>query len=110
MNKNFNFALFFGCCVISIGIVIAGLLISTNMPDAALMPRNLSVTTSDGTTVFREYMSEYEAAGFLMLDADELMAFIQTGELNETFTVIQGQYVFSKEKLTQWINRRIEGA
>lgn len=110
MNKNFNFALFFGCCVISIGIVIAGLLISTNMPDAALMPRNLSVTTSDGAPVFREYMSDYEAAGFLTLDADELMAFIQSGELNDTFTVIQGHYVFSKEKLTQWINRRIEGA
>ena len=43
--KNFNLSQFLGCCVIGISIVIAGWLISKELPNTTQVPSNLSVMT-----------------------------------------------------------------
>lgn len=106
--KNFNWSLFLSSCVIGIAIVIAGRIISINLPDTTIVPNNLYVTTDSGVSESDEYMSVYEASAFLMMNTDDFIAFINSGELDKTFTVIQGNYVFSKKNLTQWIDGRID--
>ncbi len=106
--KNFNWAVFFGCCVIGISIFLSGKMIAGNMPGTTHVPSSLSVTTTDSTMRFSEYMSEYEAAAFLMMNTDDFISFIKTGELDGTFTKIKGNYVFKKDKLEEWINKRID--
>lgn len=104
--KNFNLSLFLGCCIISIGIVIAGLLIAYHLPP--VISGSFSGTITDGTPQFGDYLSEYEASAFLSMNTNDFIIFIQSGELQGTYTVIQGNNVFSKEKLSQWVEARIE--
>ena len=47
MKKNFDLSLFLGCCVISVGIIVAGWLISKEMPDTTKVPSSLAITTTD---------------------------------------------------------------
>ena len=47
MKKNFDLSLFLGCCVISVGIIVAGWLISKEMPDTTKVPASLAITTTD---------------------------------------------------------------
>jgi hypothetical protein len=102
--KSFNWSLFLGSCVIGIAIIIAGILISGNLPQTPVIPSSLSVSTSDVSTQPREFMPEYEAAGFLMIGINDFDAFVDSGQLDGTFAVIEGNRVFSKEKLTQWLD------
>ncbi len=106
--KSFNWSLFLGSCVIGIAIIIAGILISGNLPSTPVIPSSLSVTTSDVSTEPREFMSAYEASAFLMIGIDDFDAFVDSGQLGGTFTVIEGNRVFSKEKLTQWLDSQFK--
>lgn len=107
--KNFNLALFLGCCVISIGIVIAGILISTNMPRTPTIPGSFNINDGDGAIGFGDYISEYEAAVFLKLEHEKLTALMNDGKLYGTYTVLEGHSIFSKEKLSLWLDERIAG-
>jgi Fe2+ transport system protein B len=103
--KNFNLSLFLGCCVISIGIVIAGLFIAYHLP--FVISGSFSGTITNGTQQFGDFLSEYEASAFLNMNTDDFIIFIRSGELEGTYTVIQGNTVFSKEKLSIWAESRI---
>jgi len=104
--KNFNLSLFLGCCVISIGIIVAGFVIANQLPP--VISGSFSGYVTDGTQQFGEYMSEYEASAFLGMITDDFIEFVQSGELKGTYTVVQENYVFSKDKLAEWMKNRIE--
>ena len=53
MKKNFDLSTFLGCCVISIGIIIAGWLISRELPDTTHVPSSLAVTITDSGYGFK---------------------------------------------------------
>lgn len=104
--KNFSLSTFLGCCVISLGIIVAGVLISSKIP-----PVNVpsSFTLKETAWEYDDYMSQYEAAAFLKIDADTFTGMMRSGQLLGTYTVVEGGSVFSREKLSQWIEDRIEG-
>ena len=112
--KNFNLAMFLGCCIISLGIVIAGSIIANRIGHLhfPMFPGSLSVTTFDGSGTDSgsdEFMSLWETRAFLRLSETQLDTLIQSGELTGTYTILQGQKIFSRELLTDWLRSRMEG-
>jgi hypothetical protein len=104
--KNFNLSLFLGCCVVSAGVIVGSLIISANLPATPIIPS--SMTLSDSMAEFGEYLSDNEAAAFLRIGYEEFPEFVDSGALRGTFTTIEGYRVFSKDKLSEWVNARIE--
>jgi hypothetical protein len=107
--KNFNLSLLLSCCVIGICIIIAGIIVANNLPETTHIPQGFSITNYDGNTpapTFGEYFTLFDAAKFLKIDMNDLDAMVNSGELDGTFTSFPTGYVFSKERLTQWMERR----
>ena len=95
MKKNFDFSIFLGCCVISVGIIIAGWLISKEMPNTTQVPSNIAVTTTDAANgQFGEYLSEYQVAAYLGITDEDVSVLVEslkkTGELDKVSTEIWG--------------------
>ena len=105
--KNFNLSQFLGCCVISIGIVIAGWLISKELPNTTQVPSSLSVVTQARDEMFGNYLSKYEVAAYLGITDEDVDSLLASGELEGTYTVAGANYVFSREKLDDWVEKRI---
>lgn len=111
--KNFDLSLFLGCLAISIGIVIAGNTVSKELPDTTQVqvPSNLSVVTqTEGEKEFGPYLDIYEVCDYLKLhkykkDVDELL---ESGILDGTYTMVDDTYIFSRQKLDEWVEERIE--
>ena len=91
MFQNFGFSLFLGCCVVALGIIIAGLIIARQIPDTlhGSLHGSFSGTLMDGADSPREFMSKWEAARFLMMTYEQLGSLIDSGELNGTYAVFQ---------------------
>jgi hypothetical protein len=107
--KNFNLSLFLGCCVIGVCVIIAGIIVANNLPETTRFPQGFSITNYDGDTsapTLGEYLTLFDAAHFLKIDINDLDAMVNSGELDGTFTAFPTGYVFSKERLTQWMERR----
>ena len=112
MKKNFDISVFLGCCVISIGIIIAGWLISKELPNTTHVPSSLAVTTAETTYgQYGEYLSKYEVAAYLGITDEDVAAlvesFIKTGELDKISTEIGANRVFIKSKLDEWMENRV---
>ena len=108
-KKNFDMSLFLGCCVISIGIIIAGWLISKELPDTTRVPSNLAVTTTDvAYGQFGEYLSEYQLAAYLGITNEDVIALIKSGELEGVSTKLGQNYVFVKSKEDEWMENRVQ--
>ncbi|MBQ7299910.1 MAG: hypothetical protein IJW77_08725 [Clostridia bacterium] len=109
--KNFDLSLFLGCCAIAFGIVIAGKTISAELPNTTQVPSSLSVVTqTEGEKEFGKYLDKYEACDYLKLykfrkDVDELL---ESGILDGTYTMVDDTYIFSRQKLDEWVEERIE--
>jgi len=101
-NRNFNWALFLGCCVIALGISVAGGRIANQIPH--VMHGNFSGSFMSGTGHVQEseFMSEWQAASFLMLNQDEFSELIQSGALSGTYTVFQVE-----RRVWQWIDEAL---
>ena len=111
MKKNFDLSIFLGCCVISVGIIIAGWLISKEMPNTTQVPSNIAVTTTDAAYgQFGEYLSEYQVAAYLGITDEDVSALVEslkkTGELDKVSTEIGANRVFIKSKLDVWMDNR----
>ena len=111
MKKNFDISLFLGCCVISIGIIVAGWLISRELPDTTHVPSNLAVTTTDSAYgQFGEYLSNHQVAAYLGITDEDVNALVETliktGELDNVSTEIGANRVFVKSKLDEWMDNR----
>ena len=98
--QNPNMALFYGCCIIALGIVIAGLVIARQIPDVmhGSLHGSFSGTLIDGGGSQREFMNEWEAAGFLSMTIEQFRSLVESGELGGTYAVFQvEQYVWDHE-------------
>lgn len=108
MKKSFDVSLFLGCCVISIGIIVAGWLISKELPDATHVPSSLAVTTTDSAYgQFGEYLSKYEVAAYLGITDEDVTSLINSGELDGVSTKLGANYVFVKSKVDEWMENRV---
>lgn len=105
--KNFNLAQFLGCCVISIGIIIAGWMISKELPGTTQVPSSLSVVTQTADEQYGPYLSIYEVAAYLKISNEDVGTLLHTGQLDGTYTAAGDSYVFSREKLDEWVANRI---
>ena len=105
--KNFNLSQFLGCCVISIGIVVAGWLISKELPDTTKVPSNLSVITQTHDETFGDYLSKYEVAAYLGITDADVDEMFNSGELEGTYIEAGANYVFSRDRLDEWVEKRI---
>ncbi len=105
--KNFNLSQFLGCCVISVGIVVAGWLISQELPDTTRVPSSLSVTTKTMDELYGNYLSEYEVAAYLSIAEEDVDALLRTGKLDGTYMVAGESLMFSREKLDEWVKQQI---
>lgn len=113
MKKNFDLSTFLGCCVISVGIIVAGWLISKELPDTTHVPSSLAVSTSNSTNgQFGEYLSEYQVSAYLGITNEDVTALIEsltkTGELDSVSTKIGANRVFVKSKLDGWMENRVK--
>ena len=109
MKKNFDISLFLGCCVISAGIIIAGWLISKELPETTHVPSSLAVTTTDSAYgQFGEYLSQYEVAAYLGITDEDVASLIKSGELDGVSTKLGANYVFVKSKVDEWMENRVE--
>ena len=113
MKKNFDFSTFLGCCVISVGIIVAGWLISKELPDTTHLPSSLAVTTTDSAYgQFGEYLSEYQVSAYFGITNEDVTALIEsltkTGELDSVSTMIGANRVFVKSKLDEWMENRVK--
>lgn len=108
MKKNFDVSLFLGCCVISIGIMVAGWFISKELPDATHVPSSLAVTTTDTAYgQFGEYLSRYEVAAYLGITDEDVTSLINSGELDGVSMKLGANYVFVKSKVDEWMENRV---
>ena len=108
MKKNFDISLFLGCCVISIGIIIAGWLISKELPETTHVPSSLAVTTTDSTYgQFGEYLSQYELAAYLGITDADVTTLMNAGELRDVSTKLGANYVFVKDAVDEWMAVRL---
>lgn len=107
MLKNF-WAILIGSVIICMGVLVAGNNVANHIMS---FPDSLSVTTNDGRTIDTyaddTYLSESEAAGFLKLSNADFQALLQTGALDEAYTTIQGQRVYSEKILADYIGSNI---
>ena len=89
--RNFGFSLFLGCCVVALGIIIAGHTIARQIPDTlhGSLHGSFSGTLMDGSDSPREFMSKWEAARFLRMAYEQLDSLIDSGELDGTYAVFQ---------------------
>ena len=105
--QNVSAALFRGCCVIALSIVIAAFVIARQIPHS--LHGNLhgifSGTLMDGGGSFRDFMSEWEAANFLMMSPEQLERIIESGELRGTYTTFQIEHMVWRgpERPGEWI-------
>lgn len=105
--KNFDLSHFLGCCAIGIGIVIAGWLISEELPETpgtTYVPSSYSVMTQ---TENGNYLSIGQVSDYLNIDYTEAEALLSSGELDGTYTLVGENHVFSKAKLDEWMENRI---
>lgn len=105
--KSFNLSQFLGCCVISVGIIVAGWFISEELPDTTQVPSSLSVVTKTMDELYGNYLSEYEVAAYLHITEEDVDKLLGSGELEGTYTVAGASYVFSREKLDEWVKKQI---
>ena len=109
MKKNFDMSLFLGCCVISVGIIIAGWLISKELPETTRVPASLAVTTTNvDYAQFGEYLSKNEVAAYLGITDEDVNVLIEAGEFDNTFTKLGANYVFVKSALDEWMANRMK--
>ena len=107
--KNFDLSLFLGCCAIAIGIVTAGNTISSELPDTTQVPSNLSVVTKTvGEKELGNYLSKYEICNYLNISYEDVDEMLESGALEGTYTMVDKSYIFSRQKLDEWVEERIE--
>ena len=103
--QSFNTALFLGCCIMALSILISSIVIANNLPNSlhGNLHGNLTGTFIDGGDSFREFMSEWEAARFLGLWHEDLESIIESGELSGTYTIFQVERNIMVAYSGEWI-------
>ncbi len=107
--KNFDLSLFLGCCAIAMGIVTAGNTISSELPNTTQVPSSLSVVTqTEGEQELGNYLSKHEICDYLNISYEDVEELLESGALEGTYTMVDNSYIFSRQKLDEWVEERIE--
>jgi hypothetical protein len=105
-------AILLGCIAIGLCVVIAGYRVADRIPGT--LQGNFHGSLYGGGQTQREntdYLNHWEAQTYLQIWDVTLHRLIQSGELDGTFVRFGDNYVFSRAKLSQWMDARIaEGA
>ena len=100
--KNFNWAILIGCVFIALAIFFAGDRIAWLLPHSLHGNFHGSLTND---AQFPEFMSEWQASGFLSMGFDEFDALLQLGEFGGTYTTFRTERrVFRWEDVGQVIH------
>jgi len=121
--QKFNWSPVIGCLLISIAIVIAGQGIVTSINNQSMgggVPSSFDIYNHDETT-YGDFLYDNEAADYLKIPQETLEKWIQSGKLKGTYTTVElvandengqavkagTQFIFSKAKLTEFMNNLI---
>lgn len=121
--QKFNWSAVVGYLIIAIAIIIASQGIMNaigNTPVGGSVPNSFDIYNHDSTT-YGDFLYDYEAANYMKIEQETLMKWIQSGKLKGTYTQVDvwkndenGQivasgteYIFSKVKLTEFMNNLI---
>ena len=108
MKEKFNLALFLGCCAIGACIWFAGVYIGDRIPATPHNPDHLYVSM-EGEGAFADFLDFDEAFIYVKFNRfDAFQSLIDSGELDGTYTKFSDKIIFSKEKLSQWMEERIK--
>lgn len=84
--KNFNWALFIGCCLIALAILSAGMRIASHIPhNLTSHIHGFSGHVSSTNNDHPDFMNNWQAAMYLSLDFDEFQSLVNSGELSGTY-------------------------
>ena len=106
--KNFNLSQFLGCCVIAVSIIIAGSYISGEIPDTTQVPNSLYVETQNQYEQYANCLSESDVAEYFNIGVEDVYELLNSGELDGTYTMVGERYIFSREKLDEWVKNSIK--
>ena len=118
MLEEFNLALFLGCCVISIGIIVASIISHDDSPiivngefSADLFgsfSHGFLPSTMQNDTIYQhEFLTPSMVAQLLAISTDEVFALIEGDELRGSYTIVQGQPIFCRDEIFEWLRNRI---
>lgn len=105
--KNLNLSQLVGYGIIGLSIIFSSFIVANNLPKTPYIPDTLYVAADSGTPVSKEFMSTVEAANFINMSEENLNSLVLSGKLDGTFIFINESYIFSMEKLTQWMNKQM---
>ena len=122
--QKFNWSTVIGCLVIAIAIIFASQgLINTiaSVPIGGGTPSSMEIYTHDKTT-YGDFLYEHEAANYLKVELETLNQWVREGKMDGTYTDVEVlredengkvreegvEHVFSKAKLTEFMNNRIQ--
>ena len=121
--KNLNWSSIIGCLVISIAIVIAGqgIMTAINNTPVSGAPSSFDIYNHD-ETAYGDFLYDFEAANYLKIQQETLEEWIEAGKLKGAYTKVElvandengqivkagTQYIFSKAKLTEFMNSLID--
>ena len=101
--KNSGIATFLGSCVIGISIIVAGYLISEELPETTQVPGYISVDLEDQGEQFDNYMYKSDVARYLCVYEDDIEELLSSGELEGTYFVVGDSYIFIRDKIDEWV-------
>mgnify|MGYP004655694141 FL=1 len=78
------------------------------MPNTTQVPSNLSVVTQAQDEQYGNYLSKYEVAAYRGITDEDVDPLFASGELAGTYTVAGTNYIFSREKLDEWVENRLK--
>lgn len=93
-------------CIISAGMVVSSYFISTSLVLPS-MPSSIQIEGNLDTDNNKEFLSIYQASSFLSMDVDSLQRLIDSGELSSTYVILNGEYLFSRSLLSDYLNQQI---
>jgi hypothetical protein len=88
-ERRFSWALLIGCCVIALAILDAGVRISRRIPHTMQGNFHGALHGAGGFAEVGEFMSDWQAASFLLMEYDTFLQLLQEGEFGGTYTVFR---------------------
>lgn len=98
-----------GSCIICVGnyFIVRNNLEKIYPVEVSLL--NPGYSELNNSKEYDDFLSIYQLQSFLKVaDTESLMDMINSGELDGTYINIQGKYIFSKEKIIDWANKKME--
>lgn len=97
--------------IISIGMIISAYFIScalsTNTDPNFTFPNSFHVDVIDDEDN-EEFLSIFQASSYLSMDHNLFEQLVDSGEFDSTYVVLNGQYIFSRSRLDNYLFNLID--